>query len=187
MRRVLVVLTAALLLGSCASHVDQDPSNTTPTTSRAERARENVQKRQVDRKAVIPRQFYSRRVGHAPVVPIHLDGNTLVPPANPQVLGWWGSKVGAKKGTTLLIGHTVHTGGGFLNDLDQKVPVGASVVVSGHVYHVVSNRDLSKLKVAQIAPRLFSQASAPKLVVVTCDGYNPVTGTYRQNTVLVAK
>jgi len=116
-----------------------------------------------------------------------MDGNTLVPPDDPQVLGWWGSKMGAKRGTTLLIGHTVHTGGGFLNDLDQKAPVGSKITVSGVTRTVVSNRVLSKLKVAQIAPRLFSQTSAGKLVVVTCEGYNPVTGHYANNTVVVAK
>ena len=185
MRRVLVILILPVLLGSCAVHVDQDPSHTTPTTSRAERA--HILQRQVDLKPDIPRRFYSRRVGSAQVVPIALVGDTLVPPADPSVLGWWGREVGAKHGRTLLFGHTVHTGGGLLNDLHEKAPVGASMVVSGHVYHVVSNRDLSKLKVAQMAPRLFSQTGPHRLVVVTCDGYNPVTGHYRSNTVVVAK
>src|SRR5262245_42241654 len=26
----------------------------------------------------------------APVIPVDLDGGTLVPPADPKVLGWWG-------------------------------------------------------------------------------------------------
>lgn len=181
----MVVLVTALLLGACTSQVDQEPSQPTPTTSRSERA--HIVQRQVDLKPIIPRRFYSRRVGGAQVVPIQLFGNTLVPPADPSVLGWWGRKAGASKGATLLFGHTVHTGGGFLNDLRRKVPVGARIVVSGHVYHVVSNRDVSKLKVAQIAPRLFSQTGPARLVVVTCDGYNPVTGHYRSNTVVVAK
>jgi sortase (surface protein transpeptidase) len=101
-------------------------------------------------------------------------------------LGWWGAKVNAKKGTVLLIGHNVHTGGGFLNPLG-KVSVGSTVTVSGTNFTVVSNRVMSKLKVAQIAPRLFSQTSPSRLVVVTCKGYNPVTGIYSSNRVLVAK
>lgn len=182
MKWLLVVLTLPVLLGSCSQHVDQEPLPTAPTTSEAS-ASPGVQ---VDRKPTIPRRFCSRRVGCASVVPIRLDGNTLVPPSNPQVLGWWGSKAGSDRGTTLLVGHTVHTGGGFLNDL-MKVPVGASAAVSGHLYVVVSNRAVPKRKVAQIASKLFSQTGPPRLVVVTCTGYHPETGLYDSNVVMVAQ
>lgn len=181
MKWLLVVLTLPVLLGSCSQNVDQEPLPVAPTTSEAS-VSPGVQ---VDRMPVIPRRFCSRRVGCATVVPIRLDGNTLVPPSNPQVLGWWGQKAGSSQGTTLLVGHTVHTGGGFLNDL-MKVPVGASAAVSGHLYNVVSNRAVPKRKVAQIASRLFSQTGPPKLVVVTCTGYHPETGLYDSNVVMVA-
>jgi len=187
MRRLLVILTAVALLGSCASHMDQEPPHhVSPTTSRADRAHV-LEGKQLKHKPVEPGKLCASSLGCALVIPVELTGNELTPPADPQVLGWWGSKVNAKKGTTLLIGHTVHTGGGFLNDLDQKALVGSSVRVSGHVYHVVSNRVISKLKLSQIAPELFSQAGPNKLVVVTCEGYDPATGHYHNNTVVVAK
>lgn len=184
MKWLLVVLTLPVLLGSCSQHLDQEPLPTAPTTSAAQERVESG--RQVDRKPVIPRRFCSRRVGCASVVPIRLEGNTLVPPSDPSELGWWGQKAGSDQGTTLLVGHTVHTGGGFLNDL-MKVPVGASAAVSGHLYTVVSNRVVNKRKVAQIASKLFSQTGPPRLVVVTCTGYHPETGLYDSNVVMVAQ
>src|SRR5262245_62428417 len=53
----------------------------------------------------------------APVIPVDLDGGTLVPHSDPQVLGWWGQPAGSAQGTTLLVGHTVSMGGGTLDDL----------------------------------------------------------------------
>jgi len=192
MKRLLVISTF-LLLGACANpHLDQEPLPPTPTTSVStvpstpNEPAVKEPERQVDSKPSVPRRLYGWRLGDASVVPLQLDGNTLVPPSDPKVLGWWGSKAGAKKGTTLLVGHTVHTGGGYLDDL-EKVPVGSSVTLSGHQYHVVSNRVISKLKLAQIAPKLFSQNGQSRLVVVTCENYDPATGHYDSNVVMVAK
>lgn len=161
--------------------MDQEPLPQTPTIS----AQPIVPRVEVNRKPVIPRQF-TVEGRSAPVVKLLLQGDTLVPPSDPLVLGWWGAKVNSKRGTILLVGHTVHTGGGFLDDL-EKVPVGSSVAVSGTSYKVVSNRVMSKEKVAQIAPKLFSQTGPSRLVVVTCEDYNPVTGHYASNVVMVAK
>ncbi len=151
-----------------------------PTTSAPQ-----VRERQVDRQPVIPRRFYSRVVGGAPVVPVQLDGNAIVPPSDPQVLGWWGSKAGSRKGTTLLVGHTVHTGGGFLDNLED-IPVGSTVGVSGVQYTVTSNRVISKATLAEEAQTLFSQTGPAKLIVVTCEDYDSLTGHYSSNVVLVA-
>jgi hypothetical protein len=123
---------------------------------------------------------------HAPVVPLELSGSELVPPPNPSVLGWWGKPVGAKAGTTLLTGHTVHTGGGELDDL-ELTPVGSTARVSGVDYEVASIRVISKTDLARRAPRIFAQDGAPKLVVVTCEGYDPGTGHYADNVVVVAR
>lgn len=181
MKRLLVFLTLPILLGSCATPLDQEPLPARPTTS------ETLVSPGVSltRQPVIPRRFCSRPIGCAKVIPVHVNGETLVPPSDPKILGWWGAKAGAREGTTLIVGHTVHTGGGFLDDL-AEVPVGASVAVSGHLYRVVSNRAVPKRKVAQIASKLFSQTGAPQLVVVTCTGYHPETGLYDSNVVMVA-
>jgi len=180
--RGLLVFLILPLLGSCASTVDQEPPHKTPITSEQQDVALGAE---LDRRARKPQQFRLGRLV-APVVPLELQGNALVPPDDPKVLGWWGSKINAKKGAILLVGHTVHDGGGFLDDL-EKVPVGSSVGVSGASYQVVSNRVISKLKLAQIAPRLFSQQGQSRLVVVTCEDYNPATGHYRSNVVMVAK
>jgi Sortase domain len=121
----------------------------------------------------------------APVVPLHLSGSELVPPADPSVLGWWGKRAGAPTGTTLLTGHTVHTGGGELDDL-ELTPVGSTARVSGVVYEVESVDVISKTELARRSPELFSQDGEPKLVVVTCEGYDSTTGEYADNVVVTA-
>ena len=121
----------------------------------------------------------------APVVPLDLSGSTLVPPDNPTVLGWWGKDAGARHGVTLLVGHTVHTGGGDLDNLED-VPVGATAHVSGVRYEVASVKVISKTALAERAPRLFAQSGPHHLVVVTCEDYNPTTGHYDSNVVLTA-
>jgi sortase (surface protein transpeptidase) len=109
-----------------------------------------------------------------------------VPPDDPKTLGWWGSKVGARKGVTLLIGHTVHDGGGALDNLED-VPLGSTLRVSGVRYTVMSNRVISKAQLAKDATTLFSQTGSHRLVVVTCEDYVPATGHYLSNVVLIAK
>ena len=121
----------------------------------------------------------------APVVPLDLAGSTLVPPDDPTVLGWWGKDAGARHGVTLLVGHTVHTGGGDLDDLED-VPVGATARVSGVRYEVTSVKVISKTALAERAPRLFAQSGPHRLVVVTCEDYDPATGHYDSNVVLTA-
>ena len=121
----------------------------------------------------------------APVVPLTLTGTELVPPPDPRVLGWWGRPAAARHGVTLLVGHTVHSGGGELDDL-ESVPVGASARVSGITYEVTSVRVISKPALASRAADLFSQHGKHRLVVVTCEDYDPATGEYASNVVLTA-
>lgn len=121
----------------------------------------------------------------APVVPLVLSGTTLTPPADPTVLGWWGRRAGADHGVTLLVGHTVHTGGGDLDHL-ADVPLGTVAAVDGHRYRVTSNEIMSKAALARRAPRLLAPSGPHRLVVVTCADYDPATGHYRSNVVLTA-
>ncbi|HEX6150672.1 class F sortase [Nocardioides sp.] len=121
----------------------------------------------------------------APVVPVKLEGGALDPPSDPEVLGWWGQPAGAAGGTTLLVGHTVSTGGGTLDDLEHTT-VGSVAKVSGVRYRVDRVTVITKAQLARRAPRLFDQTGTPKLVLVTCEGYDSVTRTYADNVVVVA-
>ena len=57
----------------------------------------------------------------APIQPIEVNARVLDPPRNPRDVGWWKSSArpGAKQGQTVLTGHTVHTGGGVMDDLGK--------------------------------------------------------------------
>lgn len=122
----------------------------------------------------------------APVVPVALSADgTLVPPADPAVLGWWGKPAGARHGVTLLTGHSVHTGGGELQTLD-RTPLGSIARVSGICYRVRSVAILTHEELAARSAHLFGQAGAPRLVVVTCARYDWSRGVWTQNTVVIA-
>lgn len=113
----------------------------------------------------------------APVVPISTEGDVLVPPAAPRVLGWWqeGAATGAPAGAALIAGHTVHTGGGALDDLETLLP-GALVAVQGAgrdlAYRVATVRVLTKGLLAAQADQLFDQGGPPRLVLLTCEDWN---------------
>lgn len=122
----------------------------------------------------------------ADVVPLEMTGSTLTPPPDPTVLGWWGKPVSALQGVTLLVGHTVHSGGGALDNL-ETVKLGSLVKVSGVRYRVTKNEIISKAELAARSGQIFSQTGEHRLVVVTCEDYDAATGTYASNVVLVAE
>lgn len=125
----------------------------------------------------------------APVIPVHAPGRTLVPPSDPTTLGWWsdGAKPGAAQGSALIAGHTVHTGGGALDDLED-VRRGDAIVVRtdrGAIdYQVQSVHVYRKGRIAEQAQQLFSQRVPGRLVVLTCEDW---TGErYLSNVVVTA-
>jgi LPXTG-site transpeptidase (sortase) family protein len=127
----------------------------------------------------------------AAVSPISLDGSlTLVPPADYTTVGWWqeGARPGARRGTAILAGHTVHTGGGALDDLDAVRP-GDRVVVTGVKgrleYDVAAVTIYGKGQLADMADRVFSQDVDGRLALVTCEDWDG-TG-YRSNVVVIAR
>lgn len=127
----------------------------------------------------------------APVVAVDLatDG-TLVPPADPRLVGWWrgGARPGSSRGSAVLTGHTVHDGGGVFDDL-AALQVGDIVEVvtdrRALEFTVRSVRDLEKADLAARAGRLFSPTGAPDLVLVTCTDWDGER--YLGNTVVVAR
>ncbi|GCD89118.1 class F sortase [Nocardioides sp. LS1] len=137
-----------------------------------------------------PRRVVIPRLGvRAPVVPVKAPGGTLTPPSDPQVLGWWadGARPGAARGSALVTGHTVHTGGGALDDLETMRHGDRVSVRTDHGwirYGVRSVHVYAKGTIARQAERLFSQDVVGRLVLITCEDWD---GTrYLSNVVVVA-
>ncbi len=137
-----------------------------------------------------PRQVRIPRLHvDARVVPIAAQGGTLVPPSDAQVLGWWapGARPGAGRGSALITGHTVHDGGGALDDL-ETLRRGDRVLVRtdrGRIaYDVRRVAVYSKGEVAAHAQQLFSQTVPGRLVLVTCEDWDGQR--YLSNVVVIA-
>lgn len=125
----------------------------------------------------------------APVVPIKVANSTLIPPADPQQLGWWsdGARPG-DQGSVLITGHTVHTGGGALDDLEtlqRGARVTVRTVTGARHYEVARVRVYRKGTVARDAQQLFSQEVPQRLVLVTCEDWDGVQ--YLSNAIVIAK
>jgi LPXTG-site transpeptidase (sortase) family protein len=125
----------------------------------------------------------------AAVLPILAPDGVLTPPSDPQELGWWadGARPGDSRGSALVTGHTVSTGGGALDnleDLDEgdRILVHSARTESG--YAVESVETLAKGDLADRAERLFSQSVPGRLVVVTCEDWNGAE--YLSNVVVTA-
>jgi len=115
----------------------------------------------------------------APIVPIEItpDG-VLSPPSDVHEVGWWqrSAKPGATSGQTLVTGHTVHTGGGVMNELGDLRP-GALIQIRtrrGTVdYRATKVFVYTRAELAAHANQLFSQErKRVRLVLVTCTGWN---------------
>ena len=125
----------------------------------------------------------------ASVVPIEVQGTSLDPPDDPQVLGWWsgGAPAGAATGTALVTGHTVNAGGGAMDNL-ERLRAGAEIRVlteAGSIRYVAESvQVLDKDAIARQAQQLFSQQVAGRLVLVTCEDWDGVG--YRSNVVVTA-
>ena len=115
---------------------------------------------------------------------------TLTPPDDAQVLGWWsaGARPGARRGTALVTGHTVHTGGGALDDLEQARR-GDDITVHGRRgvvdMRVMRVEVIGKDQLAARATQLFSQTVRGRLALVTCENWNGTT--YDSNVVVLAR
>lgn len=138
-----------------------------------------------------PLRLVVPRLGvHAPVVGIDAPNGVLLPPSDPQVLGWWrsGPRPGAARGSALFAGHTVSSGGGALDDLEllrrgDQVRVRTS---TGSIrYEVTGVTIYWKARLARRAEAIFSRTVPGRLVVVTCEDWNG--SAYLSNVVVVAE
>lgn len=126
----------------------------------------------------------------APVVPITAPDGVLLPPSDPQVLGWWrdGARPGAARGGALITGHTVSSGGGAFDDLEtlrrgDEVRVRTPDRVLR--YEVTGVRIYRKARIARDAEQLFSQTVPGRLVLITCEDWNG--SFYESNAVIFAE
>jgi LPXTG-site transpeptidase (sortase) family protein len=125
----------------------------------------------------------------APVVGIDAPGGVLRPPDDPQVLGWWraGATPGAARGSALVTGHTVSSGGGAFDDLEtlrsgDRLSVRTAAGVIG--YEVGSVTVYRKARLARRAATIFSQEVPGRVVLITCEDWNGTT--YESNVVVTA-
>jgi LPXTG-site transpeptidase (sortase) family protein len=134
------------------------------------------------RRVVVPRLHVD-----STVVPISGQSGSLLPPSDPQVLGWWreGRPVGAEFGSAVITGHTVHTGGGALDNLD-KLAVGDTLRVrtdDGWISYVVQRAKIySTSELARDAADVFRLGGPGRLVLITCDDWN---GTFYESNAVV--
>ncbi len=125
----------------------------------------------------------------APIRPIEVnDRQVLDPPRNPRDIGWWqrSARPGTARGQTVLTGHTVHTGGGVMDDLanlrkGQRIKV---VTPKGTMeYTTTKVVTWTKDQLAKRAVSIFAQERRDeRLVLITCSQW---TGSYYKSNVVV--
>jgi LPXTG-site transpeptidase (sortase) family protein len=125
------------------------------------------------------------------VLPIEVNPDgVLHPPDDVDKVGWWqrSAKPGARRGQTVLTGHTVSSGGGVMDELGELARGDRVRVVSPEgtvVYRTTRVRDYSTEEVAAQARRLFGQDRRHgRLVLVTCTDWDGEV--YRSNTIAFA-
>jgi len=139
----------------------------------------------------VPQRIVVPRLGvDAPVIGIDAPEGVLLPPDDPQTLGWWrsGAQPGAARGSALVTGHTVSSGGGAFDDLEtleagDRVRVRTTAGVIG--YEVTGVTIYRKASLAEDAARVFSQTVPGRLVLITCEDWNG--STYLSNAVVFAE
>ncbi len=125
----------------------------------------------------------------AGVLPISGATGELLPPDNPQVLGWWmeGRGVGVPAGSAVVTGHTVSTGGGAFDHLGELI-AGDEIQVKtekGTIFYKVEQvQNLKVDELARDAEEIFSQSVAGRLVLITCSDFNGQV--YLSNSVVYA-
>ena len=136
----------------------------------------------------------------AEVVPIELGRDRVLrPPADGSKVGWWkrSAQPGAKKGQSLLTGHSLRQGDGAMDNLGDARR-GATVQIhgakkdgdekSGKIasYRVQKVFVYSRKQVADHSEELFDQDYHPRrLVLVTCTDWDGKV--YQSNIILLAQ
>jgi LPXTG-site transpeptidase (sortase) family protein len=127
----------------------------------------------------------------APVVPIRLTEDLVLdPPREVREVGWWdrSAQPGSETGSTVIAGHSVHTGGGALDPL-RGVTRGAVVDVrtaEGTMRYLVKRKVVyDKDELAVNAVSVFGQEGGQgRLVLVSCTDWDGTA--YESNVVVYA-
>ena len=169
---------------------DPTPSASTPPGQEVVAAVPLPREKRVETEPGAPERLEVPSLGiAAPIIPIGAPGGVLTPPSDPQTLGWWadGARPGARLGSALVTGHTVHAGGGAMDDL-ELIDDGARVWMTtdrGRIgYDVRTVVVLGKGELAEHAERIFDQQVRGRLVLITCEDWNGVE--YLSNVVVTA-
>lgn len=188
---VVALIGAACWFRQGAHLIDVEPPGAAAVVTGSELATSPPTARIASWRAGAPRSIHIGRLGvRSPVQPIHAVGGTLVPPGDPTVLGWWadGARPGDPRGSVLVTGHTVSTGGAALDRL-ETLRRGDTVMVRTHrdtlEYAVRRVAIIDKGLVAQQAERLFNQVVPGRLVLITCGDWDG--SRHRSNVVVTAR
>ena len=105
-------------------------------------------------------------------------------------MGWWsgGSRPGAGTGAAVITGHTVHTGGGAFDDLEELATGDRVLVLSDGTtvaYDVATVEVLSRAELARESTALFARSGPGRLVLITCEDWDGTA--YRSNVVVTAR
>jgi LPXTG-site transpeptidase (sortase) family protein len=104
-------------------------------------------------------------------------GGVLYAPPDPTEVGWWpgSQRPGSRHGHAVLVAHTVHTGGGAFDDLG-RLRTGERITVSrgsSAIRYVVSRvAAVTPVRFAREASREFTRSGPPRLVLLTCSGWD---------------
>jgi LPXTG-site transpeptidase (sortase) family protein len=111
-------------------------------------------------------------------------------PSNVHRIGWWGSKIGAIKGSIVLTGHinSRSQGIGAFGYLDRLQNGQAVMLLAGNrktTYIVAAVAEYAKTNFPEKA--VLSQDVPNRLVLITCGGpFDSTTGHYKYNIVVFA-
>ncbi|MFI6831862.1 class F sortase [Kribbella sp. NPDC050241] len=193
-RRGQVVVVVGVLLALLAGSVVFDRSTrdeASPTSRLAKPATSSAVARSENAVQSVPSRILLPQLAlSARVIPIAAEAGVLTPPSNPRVVGWWsgGARPGDLLGSAVMTAHTVHTGGGAFDDLDQLRPGAIATVITstGRITYVVTSvTNYPKRSLAKHAAELFDHNTQGRLVLVTCEDWNGTA--YLSNTVVIAK
>lgn len=124
---------------------------------------------------------------------LEADGSLQVPPDGPGApAGWYnGSPTPGERGPAVLLGHVNSTGGGpgVFAHL-RKLKVGDTIEVKredGTTAVFAFDRGEQYSKNAFPSQKVYGNTVGAELRLITCDGFNPLTGEFDDNYVVYAK
>ena len=190
---LLVIGGAVVVIGSGILDGDDGAAPSADRSTAAVRIVDSRSPRKPLRRAAPPTGLTVPAIGiKAPVdrVEVTPEG-VLDPPGDVSRVGWWqrSAPIGADSGQTVMTGHSVHDGGGVMDDLEQLER--GDLVRAFHDgrlqrYRVRGVQVWSKGELAERAEQIFAQdRQKGRLVLISCEDWNG--STWESNVVVFAK